>query len=60
MPTPGEHKTVQARILKYAQEIGWRYVPRGEVVQACKTSHCFGDSLLPKSRALLSNWEGDL
>jgi hypothetical protein len=23
-----EHKTVQARILKYAQEIGWRYVPR--------------------------------
>ncbi len=24
MPAPGEHKTVQARILKYAQEIGWR------------------------------------
>ena len=23
MPTPGEHKTVQARILAYAQEIGW-------------------------------------
>jgi hypothetical protein len=30
MPTPGEHKTVQARILAYAQEIGWSYVPRGE------------------------------
>jgi type I restriction enzyme, R subunit len=30
MPTPGEHKTVQARILAYAQEIGWRYVPRAE------------------------------
>jgi len=30
MPTPGEHKTVQARILRYAQEIGWRYVPRAE------------------------------
>ena len=30
MPTPGEHKTVQARILAYAQEIGWTYVPRGE------------------------------
>ena len=30
MPTPGEHKTVQARILKYAQEIGWTYVPRAE------------------------------
>ncbi len=28
MPTPGEYKTVQARILAYAQEIGWTYVPR--------------------------------
>ena len=27
MPIPGEHKTVQARILAYAQEIGWTYVP---------------------------------
>ncbi len=30
MPAPGEHKTVQARILAYAQEIGWAYVPRAE------------------------------
>ena len=30
MPGPSEHKTVQARILRYAQEIGWTYVPRGE------------------------------
>src|SRR5438445_6490859 len=30
MPTPGEYKTVQARILAYAEEIGWTYVPRGE------------------------------
>jgi type I restriction enzyme R subunit len=30
MPSPGEYKTVQARILAYAQEIGWTYVPRGE------------------------------
>jgi type I restriction enzyme R subunit len=30
MPSPGEHKTVQARILAYAQEIGWTYVPREE------------------------------
>ena len=30
MPKPGEHKTVQARILEYAQEIGWTYVPRAE------------------------------
>lgn len=27
---PTEHKTVQSRILAYAQEIGWRYVPREE------------------------------
>jgi type I restriction enzyme, R subunit len=30
MVKAGEHKTVQARILAYAQEIGWRYVPRTE------------------------------
>ena len=28
MPTPGEHKTVQARILAYAEEVGWTYVSR--------------------------------
>jgi len=30
MPKPTEHKTVQARLLTYAQEIGWTYVPRAE------------------------------
>jgi len=30
MPGAGEHKTVQARILKYAQEIDSAYVPRAE------------------------------
>ena len=30
MPQPSEHKTVQARILAYAQEIGWKFVPREE------------------------------
>ncbi len=30
MATPSEHKTVQTRILAYAQEIGWTYVPRAE------------------------------
>ena len=30
MPTPTEHKTVQARILEYAQEIGRTFVPRAE------------------------------
>jgi type I restriction enzyme R subunit len=28
MPTPGEYKTVRARILAYAQEIGWSFVSR--------------------------------
>jgi|CXWL01.1.fsa_nt_gi type I restriction enzyme R subunit len=30
MPKPGEHKTVQARILKYAEAIGWNIVTRAE------------------------------
>jgi type I restriction enzyme R subunit len=33
MPTPSEHKTVQARILAYAQEIGWTFVSREEAEQ---------------------------
>jgi type I restriction enzyme R subunit len=28
--TPAEYKTVQARILLYAQQLGWTYVSRGE------------------------------
>lgn len=30
MSKPGEHKTVQARILQYTQEIGWTFVPRAD------------------------------
>ena len=30
MPTPGEHKTVQARILAYAEAIGWTLVSHEE------------------------------
>jgi type I restriction enzyme R subunit len=30
MPTPGEHKTVQARILAYAETVGWTIVSREE------------------------------
>ena len=59
MPAPGEHKTVQARILKYAKEIGWIYVPRDEAERrrgfdpagatpqdrASKASLFFGDLL---------------
>lgn len=30
MPTPSEHKTVQSRILEYAEAIAWTVVPREE------------------------------
>ena len=33
MPTPSEHKTVQTRILTYAQNVGWAFVPREEAEQ---------------------------
>ena len=33
MPTPTEHKTVQARILTYAEAIGWTIVSRAEAEQ---------------------------
>lgn len=30
MPTPGEQKTVQSRILAYAEATGWTFIPREE------------------------------
>ena len=33
MATPGEHKTVQSRILAYAEAIGWTVVPRAQAEQ---------------------------
>ncbi|MBI1747489.1 MAG: HsdR family type I site-specific deoxyribonuclease [Acidobacteria bacterium] len=65
MATPSEHKTVQACILKYAQEIGWTYVPRDEAERrrgfdpdgatpeerARKASLFFGDLLYTQVRA---------
>ncbi|MCD6430520.1 MAG: type I restriction endonuclease subunit R, partial [Deltaproteobacteria bacterium] len=47
MPSPGEHKTVQARILKYAQEIGWTFVPREEA----EVRRGFDPGTSPKDRA---------
>jgi type I restriction enzyme R subunit len=35
MPTPGEHKTVQARILEYVEAIGWTRVSREETERRC-------------------------
>ena len=47
MPTPTEHKTVQARILAYAQDIGWTFVPREEAEQR----RGFDPDAPPKDRA---------
>lgn len=48
MPKPGEHKTVQARILQYASEIGWTIVPRAV---AEKRRGFDPDGLTPEDRA---------
>lgn len=47
MPTPGEHKTVQSRILEYAQAIGWTFIPR-EGAERCRE---FEPDMAPKDRA---------
>jgi type I restriction enzyme R subunit len=47
VPTPGEHKTVQARILAYAQEIGWTFVPR----EQAERRRGFDPSIPPAERA---------
>ena len=52
MLTPSEHKTVQARILTYAEAIGWTFVPREQAEQrrgstpASPPSSLFFDDLL--------------
>ncbi len=44
---PGEHKTVQARILGYAEAVGWTFVPREEAEQR----RGFDSDVLPAERA---------
>lgn len=64
MPSPGEHKTVQSRILAYAEAIGWTVVPRAQAEQlrglatssspaesATSTSLYFADLLETQVRA---------
>ena len=58
MPKPGEHKTVQARIIAYAQEIGWTYVSRAE---AERRRGFDPDGAMPADRArTASPYFGDL
>lgn len=49
MPTPSKHKTVQARILEYAEEIDWTLVPREEAEQR----RGFNSDAGPKDRVKL-------
>ncbi len=44
---PSEHKTVQARILKYADEIGWTVVSREEA----EVRRGFDPEAAPRDRA---------
>jgi type I restriction enzyme R subunit len=71
MPTPGEHKTVQSRILQYAHDIGWTFVARDEAQRrrgfdpdgntpeerARKASLFFGDVLYRKVRAFNAKYK---
>ena len=47
MPTPGEHKTVQVRILEYAEAIGWTIVSR----EAAEQRRGFDPDVQPADRA---------
>lgn len=48
MPKPGEHKTVQARIIEYAGEVGWSFVTRSKAEQRRGFSNT---SVKPEDRA---------
>ena len=43
---PSEHKTVQARILAYAQEVGWTFVSR-EAAEVRRGNHTNSDKPPP-------------
>jgi hypothetical protein len=46
MPTPTEHKTVQARILAYAEAIGWTFVSQKEAEQRRGLARRLGDYVI--------------
>lgn len=53
MPVPTEHKSVQARILKYAEEIGWAFVPRSEAEQRREFDFT---GVSPREKAKNASW----
>jgi type I restriction enzyme, R subunit len=72
MPAPGEYKTVQSRILQYAQGVGWSYVSRADAEarrgfdpdvpaleeRARTASLYFGDLLHAKVREFNPKYKG--
>ena len=52
MPTPGEHKTVQARILDYTEAIGGTFVSREEAEQRRGSDPEVPPAARPRSRSL--------
>jgi len=45
MPAPGEHKTVQARILENAEAIGWTFESREEAEERRGLAEIENDNL---------------
>lgn len=52
MPTPSEQKTVQSRILQYAQDIGWTFISRAEAERRRGFGAETRPAERPKSRSL--------
>ena len=52
---PGERKTVQARILEYAEAIGWTFVPREEAEQRREFDSDVPPADRAKNRSLFFN-----
>lgn len=49
MTRPGEHKTVQSRILKYAQDLGWKYVSR-DIAEQRRGFETYGTDVQARAR----------
>ena len=73
MPKPTEYRSVQVRILKYSEAIGWEYVSRNEaekrrgfsdefhnIQEKAKTANLyFADILYEKVKNLMAYKTGD-
>ena len=57
MPKPGVHKTVQSRIFKYAEDIGWTFVSREEAEQRRGFDPDAGPKNRPKVEFIIRNYQ---